>query len=608
MSVLAICCKALFLYLCTEIVCVAIQRYVARSPGLDQKKLTPENRVHDTSGKQKQESMEEAVGDILAEVENMMPVTDFWRQASTLSDNNDDHYNAILPLAAVTSKYDDDKDIEALVRDTISHLDQITSGEFLKVEHTTNSVQDRDNSSHAESEICAASEYIMQEDVDEKENHADESGYFPLAASVSQVLTNPPGAEEVGGVSEVSHECNDSDTVSDKTEEYYEEDVVSVEYVHSDSEEGNAQVKSVIVDISSDDDLPDTAAEADAVVNDVSVTSVDNDGKPTSDELTEAVDAAADEKDDIVGDNSTSLLSVAGVLKEQESSVIQLLKQADEQSSEASDVGQEAAEMMEDSHSLMPSTEVLEFLPNVSTVCDHSSEMVKVSSSVSGAESSDKQTEECGEQEGESAEIGNSLSSGDQPDVQPVNDCELVSAVVIQEHGGVAEDACDVDHNSPSQEAAEMMEDSHSLMPSTEVLEFLSTDSTVCGQSSEVMKVSSSVSGAESFTPADCDKHTEESDALNVEQEGESAEIGSSLSSDDQPDVQPVSDSEPVSAVVIQEHGGVDEETLLSASQNIMAAAATADDDDDGGVDDIDDVDDDVEIDDIDDDVEIDLL
>jgi len=324
---------------------------------------------------------------------------------------------------------------------------------------------------------------------DRKEGQTEQENIIVNVSSDEDV----PNLAADAVVSDESQALMDKKEPDDVAEEKEDEAAGDVGDLPVAVEQESMQCTSVVVNISADENLPNLAA--DAVVGDVSRVLMDNE-KPddvqlTSDELTQVADAVTDKNEVTVSDN-THLISSDAVLEEHESSVVQLLKEAGEQSSEI----------------------------------------------------------------------------------------------------------CDVDHSSLTHEVTEKVEASRSLMLSSEVLESVSNDSTVSYKSSEMVEESSSVSHTESFTPAGCDKPVEFG-VLSIEPGAESAELWSGLSSDDQHYFPPADNrQQQLSETVVQERGDDAEETLQSASQDATASDADADAADDDNV--VDDVDDD--------DVEIDLL
>ena len=143
-------------------------------------------------------------------------------------------------------------------------------------------------------------------------------------------------------------------------------------------------------------------------------------------------------ENDTVSDN-TNLLSSDVVLKQQEPSAIRLLQQEGDLSLQTSDVGrtssnQDATEKVVDSECLMPLAEDLQPLSNASTLSYESSDVMKESSNVQ-----DERSALSMEPETESVEHWSCLSSGDQHDVPPANDCGQVSESMEQDHGDADE-------------------------------------------------------------------------------------------------------------------------------------------------------------------------
>jgi len=423
-------------------------------------------------------------------------VTSVRKQAIVLEDSDDADNDVIFQPSSDTGK-EDDEGVETFVREIVKHLvDQVTSGEndvpelhpssstavdaaeggcdaavesvnlsaetgsderciesllridsspsidekksvstddrcreLMELEHT-GSAQERDESS------VAVSECIMLEDVDKKGECTHEK-----VESESELCDKDGPSDSTNLLSaDAVHQHAESvqhTSVQIESMEYASVDISSDEELPSVAADGRQEEG--VVDISSDDDedLPNSdAAAAAAVVSDTSTDLMDEempaDVKLESDDLSQA----ADENDDVVCE-STHLISADAVLKPQESSVIELLDQEEQQSSEACDVdrssqSREAAEKIEARESLLPSTEVLDSSSNDSTVSYKSSEAENVSPT-GGALSV--------EPEAESAELLSNLCSGDEPFVAPVDVCEQVSDVVVQEHGDAAEES-----------------------------------------------------------------------------------------------------------------------------------------------------------------------
>jgi len=295
---------------------------------------------------------------------------------------------------------------------------------------------------------------------------------------------------------------------------------------------------------------------------------------------------AVNDDTNLSNEDDTNLSNEDGVLKEQDTSSVQSLKQADELSLEICNVDHgslthEATEKVVASQKLMPLTEDL----------DSSSQSAIVNCTESFPTAECNVEMEHGtlsiEAEAENGKLCAGFSSGDQRDVSLVTDSEPMSENVVEKHADDAEEnllpssddvtftaaaaAAVVAHGSLTHKATEKVVACQKLMPLTEELDS-SSQSTI-------------VSCTESFPTAECDPEMERG-ILSIEAEAESAERCAGFLSGDQRDVLPVTKCKPMSECIDEKHGGDAGEKLLPTSDDVTPAAGAADgvDDDHGSL------------------------
>ena len=286
--------------------------------------------------------------------------------------------------------------------------------------------------------------------------------------------------------------------------------------------------------------------------------------------------------------NNTSLVCADDVFTQQESSV-QLFKQADEQSSEPSNVdrnsqSKESAEEVEvvgDRSGVEQLAENLDSLTNEGTVCTPQEPAVIQSFTQADEQSSEPSNVDHNSQSKESTEevevvddrsgleqLAEKLDSltNEGTVCTPQEPVDIQSFTQADEQGA---EASNVDNDSQRQGASAEIEDRPSMVPLAKNLDSSSNDSTVSYKSSEMVK-----------SPAGYDVQKEYA-ALSTEHAAEDAQLHGCLSSDDIP---PANDRVQVSDSVI-DNGDNDDyagEHMLPASEDIgaAAAAAAADDED----------------------------
>ena len=272
-----------------------------------------------------------------------------------------------------------------------------------------------------ESETCAPSEGIIHEHVDTNVDRSDVSACFPLAdetaAAVSDRCLELMKSEHENSIQDAEKSSMESEVCASSH---------SSECIVLEDDCENAECS----------DEPACFPLADEIAAAVTDFLADTTEVEKVQDLSMLHDS--DGENDTVTDDA-NLSSADAVLRQQESSVIQLLQQADRPSSEPCDdlslLNEEATEKPVDSEYSMPLAEDVESSSSNSTVSYDGPEVANESGIVDFTSAGFDVPKECSVLSTEPA-AGDSepcLPSSDQPDVPADNDDDLVSETVVEE-------------------------------------------------------------------------------------------------------------------------------------------------------------------------------